>query len=208
MTGYCPQCGHQIRESGACTSCTNSNNEQNLIDMDTAQGLVAATPKGVAGRPVGAPVQARLDLPKASTSRRLLGSGIEYLIYTTTIGLASALGIFTGGILGFLWVPFMLVVVGIRDLNAGAFSLGKKIGHMRVLDLKTAQPASNYQALLRNSYYLTLIFLMIVPYLKFAFEGIFLTLIIIDTLIVISSPTGRRIGDYMAGTQVVPVARN
>ncbi len=138
--------------------------------------------------------------------RRLLGSGIEYFTYSTAITVFSLIGILTGGLLGLLWVPLLLIMIGMRDLNAGAFSLGKRVGGLRVVDLRSAQPPSNPQALLRNSYYLALVFLMLIPVVKYPIAGLFFTVLVLDTLMVIASPTGRRIGDHLAGTQVVSVA--
>ncbi|MEM1207256.1 MAG: RDD family protein [Acidobacteriota bacterium] len=156
--------------------------------------------------PVGSPLARVGNLPKASTPRRLLGSGIEFLAYSMAAGFFTAVGLAFGGLLGLLWVPLMLAVVASRDLNSGSFSLGKRIGSMRVVDIQTAEAASNVQALTRNSYYLVLIFLMIVPLAKIAVEGFFLMLVAIDTMMVIASDRGRRLGDFLAGTQVVPVA--
>jgi len=118
----------------------------------------------------------------------------------------SVIGLGSGGLLALIWVPIMLAMVGLRDLKAGAWSLGKRVGDMRVVDLKTAQRASNLQGFLRNSYYLVLVALMLIPIVKFLFTFLFVAFVVMDTLMVLTSPVGRRFGDIIAGTQVVPMA--
>jgi len=204
--GYCPHCGHHLETDGACPRCSEQRLETDTQIPGPELGVSAVGTLAVRRKPGERP-GSMFVLPKASLVRRLLGSGIEYFVYCMAIFLFSVIGLFaSGGLFGILWVPLMLAMVGLRDLNAGTFSLGKRVGNMRVVDRRTALPASNSQALLRNSYYLVLVTLMLVPIVKFVFEGFFFVLMITDAMMVIASPTGRRLGDHLAGTQVVQVS--
>jgi uncharacterized RDD family membrane protein YckC len=148
-----------------------------------------------------------IRLPKARTARRLLGSGVEYFTYELILIFLNIVSPFTGGVLGFFATPFILLMVGIRDVKSGAFSIAKRVGGMRVVDYRTGQPISDLQALKRNSYYLVLIVLMVVPFTKSIPTAIFTLLMMIDIMMIIASPEGRRIGDLIAGTQVVQEKR-
>lgn len=67
--------------------------------------------------------------------------------------------------------------------------------------------ASSWQALLRNGYFILLLLLMVLPGGEFFGALFFPLLILMDVLMIIASPDGRRLGDLLAGTQVVPVVR-
>ncbi len=143
-------------------------------------------------------------LPKASSTRsRLIGSGIEFLVYQVIM--AGFMVIYSGraGAREILIAAILFGMLGFRDINSGALSVGKRIYRVRVVDRRTAMPLSNRQALLRNIYYLTLVVFLPLPLLNVLCFSIFALLIFIDLLMILASPEGRRLGDLLAGTQVV-----
>ncbi len=203
MRGFCTDCGQPLDGEGKCPTC------QFETLSAAAPVVLEATPQqAVAPLPANTPAQGVGPLPKASTARRLLGSGIEYLVYVTAVFLLSVFSPFTAGTLGFVTVPLLLGMVGLRDTNAGALSIGKRVGGMRVVDRHSGQPASNGQAVVRNSYYLGLLVLMFIPMIKFIFSTLFAMMVFIDVMMIVANPSGRRFGDILGGTQVVPEARS
>jgi uncharacterized RDD family membrane protein YckC len=141
-------------------------------------------------------------LPKPSTTRRFLGSGVEYIAYVIGGGVISFLGTISGGLLGLLSLLLLGLIV-LRDFNAGAFSIAKRVSQMRVVDSRTGRSPSNTQALLRNSYYGLLAVLMFLPWIDWLLLALFMLFIWFDVMMILASPRGRRLGDLLAGTQVV-----
>jgi uncharacterized RDD family membrane protein YckC len=92
----------------------------------------------------------------------------------------------------------------LRDFNAGAYSIAKRVSQMRVVDSRTGRSPSNAQALLRNSYYLGLLVVAVfLPWIAWLFSVLFMLFIGFDIMMILASPRGRRLGDLLAGTQVV-----
>lgn len=173
MTGFCEICGKPL-ENSRCPS-----------------GHTARKTK------VGP-----LVLPKATTHRRLLGSGIEYVAYVAGAWLITFLDFFSAGLMGLLCLVLAGLIV-LRDCNAGAFSIAKRISNMRVVDWRTGQPASNTQALTRNGYYLGLLLLALLPLVDWITSPFFTLFVALDVIMIMANPKGRRLGDFLAGTQVV-----
>lgn len=190
MTGFCPECG-ELLKNGKC-QCGHRERGSGLPSRETV--LDAPRPSSVAQR-IG-------NLPKANTARRLLGSGIEYVTYVACAWMIVFLDFLTAGVLGLLCLALVVLVV-LRDFNSGAFSIAKRVSRMRVVNQRTGQPASNVQALLRNGYYLGLLLLMVLPWVDAPLVFFFKLFIVLDILMILSSPQGRRLGDLLAGTQVV-----
>lgn len=142
------------------------------------------------------------ELPKAETARRLLGSGIEFIVYVACGWVILFLDLLTAGLLGLLSLVLVVLVV-LRDFNAGAFSIAKRVSRMRVVDWRTGKAASNVQALIRNGYYLGLLLLMVLPWTDLPVMFFLKLFIAIDILMILSNPKGRRLGDLLANTQVV-----
>jgi uncharacterized RDD family membrane protein YckC len=207
MTGFCKDCGRPLRKDGTCPT--------------PACGVAVATPQGHLGQrgpdrqlevgaalpPAGGAisiVQGGIGpLPKASTPRRLIGSGVEYVAYVVCVWLIAAANLAS---LGGLALTALLPVglIALRDCNAGALSIAKRISRMRVVNLRNGQPASNSQALSRNSYYLGLLLLMMVlPWFSPLWSFVFTSFVALDVLMILANPQGRRLGDMLAGTQVV-----
>jgi uncharacterized RDD family membrane protein YckC len=121
----------------------------------------------------------------------------------------AAISFTTLGFFDVLLVPPLVLMIGLRDVHAGLFSIGKRISRMRVVEYGTGKPATNSQALLRNSYYMALTFLMIPPIIlvDLGTTTFFMLLIVIDVILISFGKDGRRIGDWLARTQVVQEAK-
>jgi uncharacterized RDD family membrane protein YckC len=188
MAGFCRICGNGIKPNGQCPQCTTVR-AGGALPLDSGAGALPPW------REIG-------PLPKAAMHRRLLGSGIEfaaYALYACVISIPAAFS----GVAGIFFL-FLIILIVLRDFNAGACSIAKRVGHMRVVNVKTGQSASNTQAFVRNSYYLALSFVAI-----FSWMGVFVVLfffwmfIALDIMMILANPRGRRLGDLLAGTQVV-----
>jgi len=141
-------------------------------------------------------------LPKANTTRRLLGSGIEFTSYVIGAWAIATLDAGTFGLLGLLTVALLGLIV-LRDFNGGAFSIAKRVSQTRVVDWRSGRRASNPQALLRNSYYLALPAVAILPWVDCLTSSMFMLFIALDIMMILANRQGRRLGDLLAGTQVV-----
>ena len=183
MAGFCKTCGNLL-ENGQC-----SDHPPALVKSPLQPPVPIAKEVG--------------PLPPASRPRRLLGSGIEYVTYVLCAWVVTALDLFTGGVAGLLALGIAALIL-LRDLNAGALSIAKRVSQMRVVDWKTGQPASNLQGLVRNFYYFGL--LIVAAFLPFGdvLSSLLFTLfIVLDLAIIFANPRGRRFGDILAGTQVI-----
>jgi uncharacterized RDD family membrane protein YckC len=180
-TTYCGTCGNRL-DVPTCPRC----------DLDLAKR---------------APVDIG-PLPRAHAVRRLAGSGIEYLAYSVTVKVMLAISALSLGTLDALIVPFLVLMIALRDVRSGLFSLGKRVAHMRVVQIGSGLPATNRQAVLRNSYYLVLVILMAFPLLPvdLGVASLFYSCVVIDVLMIVATRSGRRLGDLLARTQVVSQA--
>lgn len=193
MTGFCTVCGNSLELTGKCP-------KGHLVSRPVAAAVGAV--------PGSAPYPTRSTtglgpLPKASTARRFLGSGIEYIAYCIGVWVITLLDLVSGGILGILAL-FLAGLIFLRDFNGGAFSISKRVSRMRVVDYRTGHATSNTQAIVRNSYYLVLpIIATFIPLLDTVTSIFFMLFIGLDIMMVMASPKGRRLGDLLARTQVV-----
>ena len=220
MQAYCRECGEQLK-NGTCplgheaasgtprpSPPPHEGSPQTAYSVTSPEPALVGAGAGGGALTVGVSEPQAIHAPKPSTARRLLGSGIEFLAYSVAILILNVVSPLTGGAIGFLAVPLLLLMVGLRDVKSGKFSLGKRVGGMRVVDARTLLPASDTQALKRNSYYLILILLMIFPLVKVAPTAFFKLLLLIDVLMIFASRNGRRLGDHLAGTLVVSEQRS
>ncbi len=191
MSGFCELCGKPIKK-GLCPdgNCPNSIHESGAVP---GLGSVASH----ASSPEIGPV-----LPKPSTPRRLLGSGIEFTFYAFCFWSIVFLDLVTGGLLGLLCLILFGLIV-LRDFNNGAFSIAKRVSQMRVVDWGTGRSPSNIQAFLRNSYYIGLLLLAVIPAIDCIFASLFMLFITLDITMILASHQGRRLGDLLASTQVI-----
>ncbi len=145
-----------------------------------------------------------ISLPKASVGRRVAASGLETLLLFSGMVLFSALAPITVFITEIFCV-LLAILWGLKDLNGGAWSLSKRLTSTRVVDRATGEIPGNGRLVLRNSYYLVLCLLSALPILEWATLGLVGLVMVVDLLIMVATPDNRRIGDFLANTQVVPV---
>lgn len=183
MYGFCPTCRHPLDRHRRCPNVESHPSEAHLVNSQT--GLI---------------------LPKAKPTRRLFGAGIEYSIYAIAQVIIIGLSLATFGVMDALIAAPLILMIAIRDSQSGRFSIEKRLGKMRVVSFGTGQPIDNIQALKRNSYYLLPPILMLLPVLPLdAFlVSTFQLLVALDVWMICFRKDGRRLGDLLAGTQVVP----
>jgi len=179
MPAFCPMCGQELSSNGVCqnTTCDYRGDEKNA-----------------------------LELPKAELPRRLGGAGLEFFILTVIELIGMSLSPFTALISGMLASLFNAVYMAVKDIDAGKYSIGKRVGSTRVVDSASGAPASTKQAILRNAPYIACWTVAILPdpFGSFGFMAVFL-FILVDLGLIVADPLGRRLGDRLAKTQVVPV---
>jgi uncharacterized RDD family membrane protein YckC len=179
MLGFCTECGGGLM-NGACP-------KGHLQPHAVSGGVARYSGQAIIG-----------VLPKAPVSGRLFGAAIEYVIYLILLAIGDLTQI---GVV--VTVPLLILFLCFRDADGGRFSLGKRIGSLRVVDTRTGQPATTRQGLMRNAYYIGFALLSVVPVLNFVSSGIFGLVGALDLLMVLASPRGQRLGDQLANTQVV-----
>ena len=106
------------------------------------------------------------------------GSNPEYLIYPSIRMLTSA-----GFLLGFIWLPLYCLL---KDCLFGRRSLGKLICGLTIQNSETGEKASFGSLILRNITYV---------------------IVQIECIVVLVNK-GKRLGDYIAKTQVVRKTKN
>ena len=139
-------------------------------------------------------------LPRAELGRRLGGSGLEFLVLFG-LEVASAVFVPVGVVLSLLAAGYFAT----KDLGGGRYSLGKRIARTRVVDAQTGQVPPAGRLVLRNAH-LSLGFLMaVVPGFEVLGWALLALGATVDLLMLVADPQGRRLGDRLAHTQVVPV---
>lgn len=203
MAGFCAECGQRLLGTGLCAV---GHPQLGPAAVPAGGGDRAGHRNFAVRRPVGAPEE-RLTLPKARSVPRLFASGIEFMIYLVALWIVLLLSLPTGLIAGVVGPLLLCAVVAIRDLRGGMYSLSKRLAGLRLVDAGTGLAASNAQGLARNSYFIVLLLVMAFPAVEYFAAVPFKMLVVIDGLLVMVNPAGRRLGDFLAGTQVVSVRR-
>ena len=128
----------------------------------------------------------------------LTGSLIGLLSVVPFIG--TAVGVLIGGLFSLLGAIYWAV----KDTDGGRRSLGKRIGGMRVVDAATGKAASTGQALTRNSYFVVACLIAVIPGIEVIGWALFALAVAVDSALILQDGGGRRLGDRLAGTQVLP----
>lgn len=183
----CPTCGDTLDDVEFCIVATCPHKQQ----AGHGARSVASGGGGAAGA---------VALPRADLARRLGGSGLEFL---TLFGLEVVGAIFVP--VGILLSLLAAAYFAVKDLQGGRYSFGKRIASTRVVDVDTGQVPSAGRLVLRNSYLVAGWVLSIVPGFEIFGWALLLFSALVDALMVIADPRGRRLGDRLARTQVVPV---
>lgn len=203
MPGFCTECGQGLLGTG---TCVDGHSQLELAAVSAAAGGRAGHQSFKLRRPVGASEE-QLTLPKARPVPRLFASGIEFMIYLVALWVILVLSAITGSVAGIVLPLLLCAVVAIRDLRGGMYSLSKRLAGLRLVDARTGLAASNVQGLVRNGYFIVLLLIMAIPLAEFIATVPFKMLVVIDGLLVLVNPAGRRLGDFLAGTQVITVRR-
>jgi uncharacterized RDD family membrane protein YckC len=147
-------------------------------------------------------------VPRPPLERRLGGSALEVatLVVIELIG-SLAMGI-TFGISGAASSLIDATYMAVKDLGGGRYSFGKRAVSERVVDVTTLERASNGKCFLRNLPYVLAWLVAVVPVLGDAVGWSLLGLLVfVDVVMILATPAGRRLGDFIAGTQVVAEER-
>jgi hypothetical protein len=126
---------------------------------------------------------------KAPLLLRVMAKTIDLIAIAVVIGVIPTAGIFAG-------VAYILVSDGLL----GGRSLGKKVMGLQVISISAGCSGSFRDSMIRNVPFAVVLLLYIVP-----FVGWFLSALVIlfEFLLILGNPEGMRLGDDLAGTQVV-----
>lgn len=181
----CVTCGDTLEDAAFCVvpACPHKQaSSHSVVDQAT----------GAWGKPV--------SLPRADLGRRLGGSGMEFLVLFG-LEVASAVFVPVGVVLSLLAAGYFAA----KDLGGGRYSLGKRIARTRVVDARTGAVPPPARLVLRNGPLAAGFLFSVIPGLEILGWGLLLFGTTLDLLMIVADPQGRRLGDRLAGTQVVPV---
>lgn len=131
---------------------------------------------------------------------RIIAKIIDLVI---VIAVAAILPYPLGPILGFL---YSILADGFRFKMFNGQSVGKKIVGFRVVHLPTGEPASWRDSALRNAPVGVATFFAIIPVWGWLILGLVgIPLMVMEIYLMLSVKAGRRLGDAMGDTEVVPV---
>ena len=147
--------------------------------------------------------QVLISYQKARLPRRVSAVVIDFapLVVLEAIGLV--LSPFTLGVSGMVTSAFGLVYVCIKDFGAGAYSPGKRLHNLTVID-RNGNCATNAQAVVRNLPYILAWLIMVLPD-PLGLLGVALAffLVLLDSFLVVVDDQGKRLGDRLASTKVI-----
>ena len=152
-----------------------------------------AVPAGAEG-PVGRKKDEGPAYRKADILNRSIARFIDVLFCLLLARLPGYVGFFAG-----------LTYAGIADGLFAGQSIGKRIIGLRVLYSGDGRPADFRASILRNSPIGLLYMVFHIPIVGFVLAGLGLGF---ETLLIIGSPEGRRLGDEIAATVVVDEAKS
>ena len=148
-----------------------------------------------------------LRLPQASVVRRAAASGLETGILLGLLVLFSGLAPVTM-FLTEIFCVLLAIYWGVKDIEGGKWSLSKRLTVTRVVDRTTGEVPAPGRLVARNSYYLVLCLLSAIPMVEWASLALVCGVMLLDLAVMVATPDSRRIGDFIANTQVVPVKTN
>jgi uncharacterized RDD family membrane protein YckC len=141
-------------------------------------------------------------LPKASNPRRFI-SGAALIAIIAGVLTTLDLFRFSSGVPG-LWGFLLIALLVLRDFNGGTFSISRRLSGTCIVDLRTGRPASNFQTVLRNVYYIvSLTIPLVLPKADLLALFAVTLFVILDLAMTLVNRQGRRLGDFLADTVVV-----
>lgn len=159
---------------------------------------------GVGMLPMPSPPSDIDPLPKPNNPRRFI-PGAELVAYIIIAGILTTFDLFSfgGGMFG-LGGLLLVTLLVLRDFNGGTFSISRRVSGTQIVDQRTGRRASNIQTVLRNVYYIApLAIALVLPMAAFLALFAAALFLVIDLVMILVSRHGRRLGDFLAGTQVV-----
>jgi uncharacterized RDD family membrane protein YckC len=195
----CQHCGIPFEIEGHCTNpdCPAADEASAALDGPTGGSA-----------PVPGPTTDMVLAPRPPLARRLGGSALELSTLVALEVVGTLLMGVTVGVSSAITSLLAAVYMGVKDLDGGRFSFGKRAVGTRVVDVKTLQRASAGKCFLRNLPWVLFWALAVVPVIgDFIGWSLLGVMTVLDVGMIIATPTGRRLGDLLAGTQVVPEER-
>jgi uncharacterized RDD family membrane protein YckC len=129
-------------------------------------------------------------LQKAPLLLRVMAKAIDLIAVAAAEAVIPTAGIFAA-------VAYLLISDGLLDGR----SAGKKIMGVRVISVTSGGNGSFRDSIIRNSPFVAAVLLFyLIPFVGWIFSALIL---IFEFLLMIGNPEGMRVGDDLAGTQVV-----
>ena len=183
IASKCSRCGAELSSNGVCLNLACDGDESAL----------------------SSPEETALA-KRSGRIRRLGGTGAEFGALFALEVLGTLISAVVPFIPGMLTSIIAAVYMGVRDLEDGRYSLGRRLSGSRVVDATTGAAITKKQAFLRNSYIVVAWTLAIFPApLGWAGWLALGSAIVVDALLV--ALTGQRLGDRLANTRIVPRQR-
>ena len=126
---------------------------------------------------------------KANLLHRLIAKFIDLLLVAALTQLLPPVGFFGA-------ITYLLI----EDGFLGGRSLGKWLIGLKTVIVEKSGPCTFRESILRNSPLAVVYLLFFVPYVGWLFS---LTVLTLETLLIIGNARGLRIGDELGGTQVL-----
>jgi uncharacterized RDD family membrane protein YckC len=128
-------------------------------------------------------------LQKAPLLLRIMAKTIDLIAVGAAIAVIPSAGIFAG-------MAYLLISDGLLDGR----SLGKKIMGLRVISVSTGSRGSFRDSMIRNAPFAAALLLYLIPFVGWFFSAL---IIVFEFLLILGNPESMRLGDDLAGTQVV-----
>lgn len=137
-------------------------------------------------------------IAKVSTLVRCVAKGLDLcVIFFLSIVLPYPVGV----LLGFMYTL-------IHDGLYKGQSLGKRVFHLRVMHLKTGEPCTLRESVIRNAPLGVATFFSIIPFWGWIILVLLgIPLVALEVYLMLTLANGGRLGDVMADTQVVETPR-
>jgi RDD family len=131
--------------------------------------------------------------PKAQVLNRFIAKLIDLFLAAAAAEIISPVG-FLGG------VAYLLVADGF----AGGRSIGKRLIGLQTVLPSTREPAGFRESIIRNIPFAVAQLLFAVPYVGWLGSA---AIVMFEAILIIGNEQGRRLGDELAGTQVLDAGR-
>jgi hypothetical protein len=128
-------------------------------------------------------------LQKAPLSLRAMAKALDLIAVAAVVAAVPTAGIFAGA-------AYLLIGDGLLDGR----SLGKKIMRLRVISVSSGAQGSFRDSMIRNTPFALMLLLYLIPFVGWIFSVLVLTF---EFLLMLGNSEGMRLGDDLAGTQVV-----